>query len=40
MADRFASLYFPLGHVKSTRPDDEEFALRARLSDKWLGTNF
>jgi hypothetical protein len=34
------SLYFPLGHIKSTRPGDDEFLLRARLSDKWLNTNF
>jgi hypothetical protein len=40
MVDRFASLYFPLGHIKSTRSQDDEFMLRARLSDKWLQTNF
>jgi hypothetical protein len=40
MVDHFVSLYFPLGHIKSTRPLDDEFLLRARLSDKWLNTNF
>jgi hypothetical protein len=40
MVDHFVSLYFPLGHIKSTRPGDDEFLLRARLSDKWLNTNF
>jgi hypothetical protein len=40
MAGQFLSLYFPLGHIKSTMPNDEEFALKARLSDKWLNTIF
>lgn len=40
MAGNFVSLYFPLGHIKSTMPNDEEFALHARMSDKWLNTLF
>ncbi|GKY94518.1 hypothetical protein MPSEU_000417600 [Mayamaea pseudoterrestris] len=40
MAGNFVSLYFPLGHIKSTKPNDLEFTLLARLSDKWLNTLF
>lgn len=40
MVGNFVSLYFPLGHVKSTMAYDEEFVTLARLSDKWLNTNF
>jgi hypothetical protein len=40
MAGNFVSLYLPLGHIKSTQPDDKEFVLLARLSEKWLNTLF
>jgi hypothetical protein len=40
MVGQFVSLYFPLGHIKSTMPNDEEFAFYARLSDKWINTLF
>jgi len=40
MAGNFASLYLPLGHIKSTKPNDEEFELLARISDKWINTLF
>lgn len=40
MVGNFVSLYLPMGHIKSTKPDDEEFVLNARLSQKWLNTLF
>lgn len=40
MVGNFVSLYLPLGHIKSTKPNDEEFVLLARLSNKWLNTLF
>jgi len=40
MVGNFSSLYLPLGHIKSTKANDEEFQLLARLSDKWLNTLF
>ena len=40
MAGNFVSVYLPLGHLKSTKPSDEEFILVARLSNKWLNTLF
>jgi hypothetical protein len=29
-----------MGHIKSTKPDDAEFLLRASLSSKWLNSLF
>lgn len=40
MAGNFVSLYFPLGHIKSTMANDQQFALLLRLSEKWLNTLF
>ena len=40
MAGNYVSLFLPLGHIKSTMPKDEEFMLRARISEKWLNTLF
>jgi hypothetical protein len=40
MVGNFVSLYLPCGHIKSTMDNDEEFAVFARLSDKWLTTLF
>eukprot|EP00656_Telonema_subtile_P007715 TRINITY_DN13622_c0_g1_i2.p1 TRINITY_DN13622_c0_g1~~TRINITY_DN13622_c0_g1_i2.p1 ORF type:complete len:217 (+),score=77.31 TRINITY_DN13622_c0_g1_i2:129-779(+) len=36
MVAQFVSLYFPLGHVKSTRREDEAFVQLFESSDKWL----
>jgi hypothetical protein len=38
MVGQFVSTLFPLGHVKSTQPNDEEFVERVRGLQKWLKT--
>jgi len=38
MVQQFLSLYFPMGHVKSTTPDDADFLATFAASDKWLAT--
>jgi hypothetical protein len=40
MVGNFVSLYFPIGHIKSTMMDDHEFEMKARISEKWLNTLF
>ena len=36
MPGQFVSLYFPMGHIKSTMKNDEEFVKYFRESEKWL----
>lgn len=36
MPGQFASLYLPMGHIKSTMKDDEEFVKYFSKSEKWL----
>lgn len=36
LAQQFASLYLPLGHVKSTASDDDAFLEQFSASAKWL----
>jgi len=36
LAGQFVSLLFPLGHVKSTKPNDAEFVRYLAQSSKWL----
>ncbi|KAL3772360.1 hypothetical protein ACHAW5_010362 [Stephanodiscus triporus] len=36
MLGQFVSLYLPLGHIKSTRKNDEEFVKYFGQSEKWL----
>jgi hypothetical protein len=38
MVGQFVSTLFPLGHVKITQPNDEEFVERVRGLKKWLKT--
>lgn len=40
LVGQFVSLFLPLGHIKSTMPNDQEFVLKVRLSKKWLGSLF
>lgn len=40
LVGQFVSLYLPMGHIKSTMANDDEFILRAELSNKWLNTLF
>jgi len=39
MLGQFLSLYFPLGHIKSTKANHEEFWEYFEKSDKWLRMN-
>jgi hypothetical protein len=36
LVQQFTSLYFPMGHIKSTRSDDETFVAFFSASEKWL----
>jgi hypothetical protein len=36
MPGQFVSLYLPMGHIKSTMRDDEEFVKYFGQSEKWL----
>jgi hypothetical protein len=36
LVGQFVSLYFPMGHIKSTRSNDEQFAQFFSASEKWL----
>ena len=36
MPGQFVSLYLPMGHIKSTKKNDEEFVKYFSESDKWL----
>jgi hypothetical protein len=40
MVGNYMSIFLPMGHIKSTKPNDEEFLLRASLSSKWLNSLF
>ena len=36
MAGQFITTLFPVGHIKSTESNDEEFVARAKILSKWL----
>ena len=36
MPGQFVSLYMPMGHIKSTMKNDEDFVKYFSQSDKWL----
>ena len=38
MVGQFVSRLFPVGHIKSTKPNDEEFVARVQACKKWLKT--
>lgn len=40
LVGQFVSLYLPLGHIKGTMANDQEFMLRASMSNKWLNSLF
>ena len=36
MVGQFITTLFPIGHIKSTESNDEEFVARAKVLQKWL----
>lgn len=36
MVGQFLTTFFPVGHIKSTQPNDDEFISRVKVLDKWL----